>query len=103
MVRVFLIAVVLALSACASTYESRVEAKLVEMGMSRSKARCMAGRLVDRLSEDQLRSLGRLAALEHRTAGKMSVAELIRRADALGDPEIVGVVTRAGLGCAIRG
>ncbi|HJQ15658.1 MAG TPA: hypothetical protein VJ859_01545 [Allosphingosinicella sp.] len=103
MMRVLLLSVVLSLSACASTYQSRIEAKLVAMGLSHSKARCMAERLVDRLSEDQLRSLGRLAALQHRDVGKMSIEELIRRSAALGDPKIVAVVTRAGLGCAIRG
>jgi hypothetical protein len=103
MVRVLLLLIVLALPACASTYESKVETKLVDMGLSHNKARCMAERLVDRLSQDQLRSLGRLAGLEHRSVRKMTIGELIHRLEALGDPEIVAVATRAGLGCAIRG
>ncbi|HKT15917.1 MAG TPA: hypothetical protein VJR87_11010 [Allosphingosinicella sp.] len=101
--RILSLSLVLALAGCAATYQSRIEAKLVAMGLSHSKARCMAERLVDRLSEDQLRSLGRLARLQDRNVRKMSVEELIGRAAALGDPEIVAVVTRAGVGCAIRG
>ena len=103
MARPLAAAILLGLAACASTYEARVESRLVDMGLSRSKARCMAERLVDRLSQSQLRKLGRLAGIENRDIRKMTLSELFDRVEALGDPEILKVTTRAGIGCAIRG
>lgn len=90
----------LALSACA-TPESRVRTALMEAGVSRPVSTCMAQRMVDRLSLAQLRRLSSLSGLRDRPIGTLSVAELLRRTRGLGDPEILRVVTTAGLGCAI--
>ena len=89
-----------ALSACA-TPESRVRTALVDAGLSRPVASCMAQRMVDRLSLAQLQKLSRLSGLSKTQIGQLSVGELLRRTKALGDPEILTVVTTAGLGCAI--
>ena len=89
-----------ALSACA-TPESRVRTALVDAGLSRPVASCMAQRMVDRLSLGQLQKLSRLSGLSKTQIGQLSVGELLRRTKALGDPEILTVVTTAGLGCAI--
>jgi hypothetical protein len=91
-----------ALAACAATYESRIESSLVNAGLSRPVAGCMAERMVDRLSGEQLRSLGRLSGLRG-NVGNMRVDEFLRRAGMLVDPEVYAVITRAGLGCAIAG
>ncbi|MFS0738154.1 hypothetical protein ABC347_13985 [Sphingomonas sp. 1P06PA] len=91
-------------SGCATlSPEAKVRDRLIEAGIGRRTAGCMAERMVDRLSIGQLRALGRVAKLPGRDVGRLSVRELIDRLDALGDPEIVTVVTRAGLGCAIAG
>ena len=90
----------LALSACA-TPESRVRTALIDAGLSRPVASCMAQRMVDRLSLGQLQKLSRLSGLSKTQIGQLSVGELLRRTKALGDPEILTVVTTAGLGCAI--
>ncbi len=90
----------LALSACA-TPETRVRTALIDAGLPRSIATCMAQRMVDRLSIGQLQRLSHLSGLNERTIGQMTVREFIRKADALGDPQILTVVTTAGLGCAI--
>ena len=90
----------LALSACA-TPESRVRTALLDAGLSRPVASCMAQRMVDRLSLGQLQKLSRLSGLSKTQIGQLSVGELLRRTKALGDPEILAVVTTAGLGCAI--
>ncbi len=90
----------LALSACA-TPESRVRTALLDAGLSRPVASCMAQRMVDRLSLGQLQKLSRLSGLSKTQIGQLSVGELLRRTKALGDPEILTVVTTAGLGCAI--
>jgi len=92
----------LGLSACATmSVEQRVEAKLVDAGLNPPMARCMAHRLVKKLSVAQLRELGRLAALSHRPGGQLSVDELAYRLRAIDDPEIVSVVVGSGLECAI--
>ncbi len=90
----------IALSACASP-ESRVRTALLDAGLSRPVATCMAQRMVDRLSLGQLQKLSRLSGISKTQIGQLSVGELLRRTKALGDPEILTVVTTAGLGCAI--
>lgn len=101
--RIGLLMLLAPLAACASTYESRIERSLLDAGLSRSVATCMADRLVDRLSASQLSSLGRLAGLRDRDVGNMRVDEFLRRTQALVDPEIYAVLTTAGVGCAIAG
>jgi len=90
----------LVLSACA-TPETRVRTALMEAGLPRPVASCMAQRMVDRLSLGQLQKLSRLSGISRTQIGQLSVSELLRRTRALGDPEILTVVTTAGLGCAI--
>lgn len=98
------LAAVLALSACASVSpEAKVRARLMEAGLSRPMAGCMAERLVDRLSTQELRRLGSLAKLGNSDMGSMTVDEFLHRIRALDDPHILTVVTRAGIGCAIAG
>jgi hypothetical protein len=91
---------IFALAACA-TPETRVRTALLDAGLSRPVASCMAQRMVDRLSLGQLQKLSRLSGLKEQQIGQLTVGELLRRTKALGDPEILGVVTTAGLGCAI--
>ena len=89
-----------ALSACA-TPESRVRTALLDAGLSRPVATCMAQRMVDRLSLGQLQRLGRLSGLSQSRIGELTIGEFLKKTRALGDPEILTVVTTAGLGCAI--
>ncbi len=91
---------ILALTACA-TPETRVRTALIDAGLSRPVASCMAQRMVDRLSLGQLQKLSRLSGISKTQIGQLTVGELLRRTKALGDPEILTVVTTAGLGCAI--
>lgn len=91
---------ILALSACA-TPESRIRTALIDAGLSRSVSGCMAQRMVDRLSLGQLQKLSRLSGLRDRRIGDLTVGEFVKQTRALGDPEILAVVTTAGLGCAI--
>ena len=90
----------LALVACA-TPESRVRTALIDAGLPRPVASCMAQRMVDRLSLGQLQRLSRLSGLDEQQIGQLTVREFLRRTAALGDPQILTVVTTAGLGCAI--
>ena len=90
----------LALAACA-TPESRVRTALLDAGLSKPISTCMAQRMVDRLSLGQLQRLSRVSSLGSNRIGDLTIGEFIRKARAIGDPEILTVVTTAGLGCAI--
>jgi hypothetical protein len=90
----------MALAACA-TPETRIRTALVEAGLSKPVAGCMADRMVDRLSLGQLNKLRGLGKLKDRKTRELSISEFIKRTKALQDPEILGVVTSSGLICAV--
>jgi hypothetical protein len=94
-------AAALALGACATSYETRLRTTFMQAGLSQSVSGCMAERLVDRLSEGQLRSLVRLTGIREREVRSMTVEEFLRRSRALVDASIYVEVTRVGLSCAI--
>ncbi|WP_343520018.1 hypothetical protein [Sphingomonas sp.] len=85
----------LALSACAVP-EDRLRTGLVNAGLPRPLAACMAERMVDRLS---LAQLLRIADLP-RARETESVERFLRRVRALGDPEILSVTTSSAALCA---
>lgn len=91
---------VLALSGCA-TPETRIRSALVEAGLSKPVAGCMAGRMVDRLSLLQLNKLRGLGKLRDKKAREMSIDEFVKRTRALQDPEILGVATSSALVCSV--
>ncbi len=92
---------VLALSACA-TPETRVRTALMDAGLSKPIASCMADRMVDRLSLIQLNKLSGLKKLRNKDVRKLSVDEFLKRTKSLQDPEILGVVSSSGLICAVK-
>ncbi len=91
----------LALSACA-TPEQQVRSGLIDAGLSAPMASCMAERMVDRLSLLQLRRIGRLGALRDANMRELSAEQFLHRARAIGDPEILAVMTTSAGICAIR-
>ena len=91
----------LALSACA-TPETRVRTALMDAGLSKPIASCMADRTVDRLSLIQLNKLSGLKKLRNKDVRKLSVDEFLKRTKSLQDPEILGVVSSSGLICAVK-
>lgn len=50
----------LALAACGAVAESRITTALTDAGLSKPVSNCIADRMVDKLSLDQLRSISRL-------------------------------------------
>ena len=90
----------LALAGCMTL--SKTE-RVREAGVPPRMASCMADRLVAKLSDDELRELAHVAKLPRQDAGAMSIGEIEERVRAIGDPHIVKVVTRSGIGCAIAG
>ena len=83
--------------------EAKVRQRLIEAGLKPRLAQCMAERMADRLSLGQLNALARAAKVPTKDIGHMTVNELTDRLRAVGDPEIVTTVTRAGIGCVIAG
>jgi hypothetical protein len=90
-----------ALAACA-TPETRVRTALIDAGLSKPVASCMADRMVDRLSLIQLNRLSGLKKLRGADMRRISVEEFLKRTRSLQDPEILGVVTSSGLICAVK-
>ena len=91
----------LALSVCA-TPETRIRSALMDAGLSKPIAACMADRMVDRLSLVQLNSLNGLKKLGGQDIRKVTLEEFLRRTRSLQDPEILSVATSSGLICAIK-
>jgi hypothetical protein len=94
---ILLLPLLAALGACAMP-EARLRAGLVDAGLSRPMAACMAERMVDNLSLMQLRRIGDLP----RARQSESVAEVLHRLRALRDPEIVTVGAAAAAACEAR-
>jgi len=91
-----------ALAGCAVTPEQRVDAALRDAGVPPRVASCMAERMVDRLSIHQLlqlRALSKGSGADKERGPK----HILRAVQALGDPQIVSVTSRAALGCYIAG
>lgn len=88
------------LTGCA-TPETRIRNALVDAGLSKPIASCMAGRMVDRLSLMQLNKLRGLKKLQDKNVQQLSIAEFVKRTKALQDPEILSVVTSSGVICAV--
>jgi hypothetical protein len=85
----------LTLLASCAVPEARLRSGLVNAGLSRPMAACMAERMVDRLSLAQLRRIGDLPyARDERT-----VTGFVRRVRALRDPEIVTASASATTVC----
>ena len=90
----------LALAGCA-TPETRIRTALVDAGLPKPVAACMADRMVNRLSLGQLNKLRGLGKLKNRKVRELSIEEFVKRTKALQDPEILGVVTSSGVVCAV--
>lgn len=88
------------IAGCA-TPETRIRNALVEAGLSKPIAGCMADRMVDRLSLGQLNKLRGLGKLQDKKSRQLSIEEFVKRTKALQDPEILAVVTSSGVICTL--
>ena len=80
----------------------RVEDALVANGMPEPMAECMGGRLIDRLTIQQLRRLERLAPEEGETAVRRSVRDALDRLRRVDDPEAVEALATTAAGCGME-
>jgi hypothetical protein len=99
----FALAVVLGLSGCTTTKQAQVRTALLDAGLSEPMADCMAEPLGRDLSVQQLKSLQRVAKLANTAPTKMTQQQFLDLVKRDLDPETVGVVVRAGVGCFLRG
>ncbi len=85
-----------ALAACSTgkLAEGRVRSALVDAGLSKANASCMAERMTDRLS------LGQLKRLETLRTEKHSLSDYVVAVRRLSDPELLKVTTSAAVLCA---
>lgn len=79
--------------------EARVEAALLGNGFPEPMAACMAERLVDRLSINQLRKLERLAPQEGESPIPLSTGQAMARLRRVDDRQAVETLVTVGGGC----
>lgn len=82
--------------------ESRVRSALVEAGVPESLADCMAPRMVEDLSLNQLRKLERMGPQDGETVVPLSSGEAMARLRRVDDPEAVRLMASAGAVCALQ-
>lgn len=99
--RPILILAPLALLAACATPEQQVRNGLMEAGLGKASASCMADYMTDRLSLIQLKRIGSLASLKDESRS-IPMDRLLHKMRALKDPEIITVTVSAGVSCAVR-
>ena len=88
------LALPLVLGGCVENIErNKVETALTDAGLDAEDARCMAQRMVDRLSTDQLRQL---KVLKGHTDNPIAFALAVRR---IKDPMVIKVTVKAAAVC----
>ncbi len=97
-----ILATALALSGCVEAIaESRVRSALSEAGLSDRNADCMAERMVDRLTIDQLRKLEGLKARAGERERPVTLAQYVERVRRVGDAEVITVTASSAGLCAV--
>lgn len=91
------------LAGCAATKESQVRSALLNAGLPQPIAQCMATPLARDLSVNQLKSLQRVSKYAHGEGRGLTEGQLLDLLRRDLDPQTVGVVVRAGVGCFLRG
>jgi hypothetical protein len=81
--------------------QARIETALIQTGAPPEFAACMAGRMVDRLSLNQLRKLERIRADDGESVIPLSPGQVLERIRRVDDPEAIEITTRAAAGCAL--
>ncbi|NCP18393.1 MAG: hypothetical protein GW855_04440 [Erythrobacter sp.] len=83
--------------------ERSVEIALVEAGVPEDQAACMAPRMTERLTPEQLRKLENVAPQDGEAAMPRDAGEALARIRRVNDPEVVEVTVRAAAACAFGG
>ena len=83
--------------------ERSVRVALVEAGVPESQAECMAPRMTERLTPQQLRRLERVAPQEGEAKLPRNAGDALDRIRRVDDPEAVEVTIRAAAACTFGG
>jgi hypothetical protein len=81
--------------------EARVEQALLDNGAPQPLAECMAGRLVETLTIEQLLKLEQLAPQDGENRVPLSRREAIERLNRVDDPEAVRALATSGASCSV--
>jgi hypothetical protein len=88
---------------CTTTKQAQVRTALTDAGLPPSVAACMAEPMGEELSVNQLKSLQRVAKLAKTAPADLTQRQVMDLLQRELDPQTVGVVLRAGVGCFLRG
>jgi hypothetical protein len=91
----------LPLAGCGAVYENRIESALVAAGLREPVAECVAERMVDQLSREQIHAIARLKDKADKNLPRMSLVQFLRRHGGELDARTVSVLTRAGVVCSV--
>ena len=83
--------------------ERSVEVALVEAGVPQEQAECMAPRMAERLTADQLQKLQNVAPQDGEAPLPRDAGEALARVRRVNDPEAVEVTVRAAAACTFGG
>ena len=100
--RLYSSGLLLLLAGCSSP-QTQIRSALLDAGLSKPMASCMAIRMADQLSYAQLWKLRDLKNLKSSDARSLSVEEFMKNSKSLQDPKIMAVITKSGVICAITG
>jgi hypothetical protein len=87
------------LCSCAVSKEARIRAALTDAGVPKPMAACMAERMADDLTGEQLRALARAASVARRPASEVTIDQALKALRTVGDPATIGVLALATTGC----
>ncbi|WP_448582812.1 hypothetical protein [Thermaurantiacus sp.] len=87
------------LSGCAVSKEARIRAALTDAGVPEPMAACMAERMADDLTNEQLRMLAQAASVARRPARELTLDQALKALRTVGDPATIGVLALATTGC----
>jgi hypothetical protein len=94
-------AALLALTGCAQVIaQSRIRSALQSAGLSQDHSECMAARMVDRLTIDQLRKLEGLGPRDGEPRRPAGLADFVERVRRVGDAEVIAVTASSAGLCA---
>lgn len=97
-----IVAVALLLAGCVEQIaESKVKSALLDAGLSERNSSCMAERMVDRLTIDQLRKLEQLKPRPGEPKTPTDLGGYVERVRRVGDVEVLTVTSSSAAICAV--
>jgi hypothetical protein len=88
----------LLVSGCAVSKEARVRQSLAQAGVPEPVAACMAKPMAEDLTTRQLMALSDAASMA-RSPGQLTIEQALKALRAVGDPEVIGVLSAAAFSC----